>query len=285
MTTGSAIALATERLVEPVEGMHHAIASRGFGLTGPLGRPIHRIHNTVAATVYASIRHGATLIGAIVDGSPLGTQTGSDALVPFVNAVWGDDLGDHEGRLALAMSAITAAGDPVSAGIRDLEATPHLVVLVHGLGQSEASWRTDATPDLVDRLSADPGTTTLLVRYNTGRPIAANGFDLAALVESIALEWPVPVERLTLVGHSLGGLVCRSACVAGQSAGHGWVDLVSEVIATGAPHKGAPAEKAAHVAAWALGIARVTRPLAGFLNRRSRGIKDLRFGTILDSDW
>ncbi len=268
-----------ERLVEPVEAMHRVIASRSFNRVGLVGRPIRSIHDTVAGAVYGSIRVGATVLGALIDrrsGDPAGSHDGT--IVRFVNAVWGDDLGRHQDALGLDMVMLEPSQEPA-------EPTGHIVVLVHGLGQSESSWSIEDAPDLVDLLGADPELTPLLVRYNTGRSVESNGRDLAELLESTTASWPVVVERITVVGHSLGGLVARSACVAAGDAGFTWLDLVGDLITTGAPHTGAPTEKAAHVAAWGLSFARTTRPLATFVNRRSRGIKDLRFGALRDSDW
>jgi pimeloyl-ACP methyl ester carboxylesterase len=183
------------------------------------------------------------------------------------------------------MTMTTAPGSNLPDADPALDVTGHLVVLVHGLGQTEASWRNTNAPDLVDRIEADAASTPVLVRYNTGRSVAANGRDLAALLESTVATWPVDVERLTIIGHSLGGLVARSACLAGHDDGHDWPALLTDLITTGTPHTGAPAEKVANAAAWGLGFARVTRPLARFVNSRSRGIKDLRFGAVRDSDW
>ncbi len=53
----------------------------------------------------------------------------------------------------------------------------------------------------------------------------------------------------------------------------------------GSPHLGAPLEKAAHAAGWALGRLPETRPLAKVVNGRSVGIKDLRFGSCAEEDW
>jgi hypothetical protein len=83
----------------------------------------------------------------------------------------------------------------------------------------------------------------------------------------------------------MGGLVVRSACEAARSAGHRWINEVNDVVTLGSPHRGAPLEKFVNVVAWGLGMAPETRPLADFLNARSVGIKDLRFGAIVEEDW
>lgn len=272
--------------MDPVEAMHQAIASRSFGYVGPIARPIQGVHDTIAAGVYASIRAGAFALGAAIDRSsaPVPSEAGN-GVVSFVNAVWGDDLGRHEGRLSTEMTIRTASGAQAAHAVAQDGVTGHLVVLVHGLGQTEDSWRSNDAPDLVDHIGADHRLTPLLVRYNTGRSVPTNGRDLAATLESAVAAWPVDVTRVTIIGHSLGGLVARSACLVGQEEDHTWSRFVTDVITTGTPHTGAPAEKVANAAAWGLSFAKVTRPLAAFVNRRSRGIKDLRFGAIRDSDW
>jgi pimeloyl-ACP methyl ester carboxylesterase len=116
------------------------------------------------------------------------------------------------------------------------------------------------------------------VRYNTGRAIADNGAELAALIEG--LDWPV--ERIALVGHSMGGLVARSACAHGGA----WTERVTHTISLGTPHDGAPLAQAVHHLEAVLALAPDTRPFARFLGRRSAGIRDLRRGvrdTLLPS--
>jgi pimeloyl-ACP methyl ester carboxylesterase len=93
------------------------------------------------------------------------------------------------------------------------------------------------------------------------------------------------VEEIALVGHSMGGLVVRSACHTGRRRAAGWVDAVRHVVCLGTPHLGAPLEKFGNLAGWALGGLDVTRPLARLVNGRSAGIKDLRFGYLVEEDW
>jgi pimeloyl-ACP methyl ester carboxylesterase len=90
---------------------------------------------------------------------------------------------------------------------------------------------------------------------------------------------------VVLIGHSMGGLVSRSACHQGEHSGHEWTGRVRHVICLGTPHLGAPLERAANRAGWALGRLAETRPFAELVNGRSSGIKDLRFGSLLEEDW
>ena len=135
------------------------------------------------------------------------------------------------------------------------------------------------------RLKHDLCFTPLYVRYNSGLRISENGHRLSRLLASVVDSWPAEVREIVLVGHSMGGLVARSACHYGNQSGEDWVTDVRHVFCLASPHLGAPLEKAANVAAWALGRLPETRPLARVINGRSEGIKDLRFGYLVDEDW
>jgi pimeloyl-ACP methyl ester carboxylesterase len=176
--------------------------------------------------------------------------------------------------------------DAVAAAFPD--ATPRLVVFVHGLMETEFSWRVGAGPDgetYATRLRRDLDCTPVELRYNTGRHISENGLALADLVEELAEAWPVEVEQIALIGHSMGGLVARSACHQGAERGDAWVRRVRQSISVGSPHMGAPLAQGVHWASAALHALPETRPFAGFLRRRSAGIRDLRQGSLVDADW
>ena len=128
--------------------------------------------------------------------------------------------------------------------------------------------------------------TPLYVRYNTGLHVSDNGRRIASALERLSSEWPTEVEELALVGHSMGGLVARSAAHYGAAEEHGWTERLRHVFCLGTPHLGAPLERAANVADWTLSRLPESRPFAQlFLNRRSAGIKDMRFGNCVEEDW
>ena len=165
-------------------------------------------------------------------------------------------------------------------------AMEHVVVLVHGLFETERCWAgTDSDPGLLKLIDDHPDLTPVMVRYNSGLRISDNGANLSALIENIRSFWPVPVASISLIGHSAGGLVVRSACAVASDAGSPWIGHVGRVVTIGTPHRGAPLEKLINATAWALDAAPETRPLADFLNGRSVGIKDLRFGALVEGDW
>jgi hypothetical protein len=168
------------------------------------------------------------------------------------------------------------------------DATARPVVFVHGLCEDDAAWSLRARRHggtYATRVVPDAGGTAVTIRYNTGLHVSENGRRLAALLEALVAAWPVEVEGLALVGHSMGGLVVRSAGHAGTEAGHRWPALVDTTVSLGTPHLGAPLAQAAHVAAWALSAVPESRPFGALLRVRSAGIRDLRHGSLLDAEW
>ncbi len=302
---GDLVALATEQLTAPVEGMHRAIASRWFGLAGRSAVPLAQSYDSMTASIYGSIRIAGSLCGKAVGlgatvaskRRPLNPVLRSDpgrGVQAIVNAVWGDELERRQSRLRIELGlrdgdGSIIASDPDSLAAAFPEATARLAVLLPGLGETEACWQGraaggDSTPGLGDLLAAD-SFTPLLIRYNTGRHVSHNGAALADLLEEITTGWPMAVEEIVLVGSSMGGLVARSSLHAGLSREHGWIAQARHLVTLGSPHLGAPLEKAANVVSRGLDIALESRPISEFLDRRSAGIKDLRFGAIRDDDW
>ena len=96
----------------------------------------------------------------------------------------------------------------------------------------------------------------------------------------------MPVDDLVLIGHSMGGLVLRSACYYGAEHQLAWVQQVSRIFYLGTPHDGADLERLAHVATMTLQAVPnpITQIIGNFLNQRSQGVKDLRYGTLLAPD-
>jgi pimeloyl-ACP methyl ester carboxylesterase len=288
--------LAFDELGEATGGIgqvHQTIADRAFGAAGPHASPSRVAHDAISRGVYAGLRGAAALTGraagAAVSGSgrALSTTPRGAAVLAVINGLRGDVL-EREGSELHQPMAVRIAGRPVEpATVADAfpQASGRLVVFVHGLFETEFSWHLGGGDTYGDRLARDAGFTPVDVRYNSGRHISQNGRSLADLLEEVVAAWPVEVERIALVGHSMGGLVARSACCHAAERGDGWVRRVRHTVTLGSPHMGAPLEQAVHYASAALGAVPETRPFAGFLRRRSAGIRDLRQGSLVDEDW
>ncbi len=224
-----------------------------------------------------------------VDRAPGWANTG----VSILNGMFGDYLHRHGNGLAIDM-AFMQHGCPLTldpAGWDSVHPPPagKICILIHGLCCSEASWMPRAgSQGSGDRsygklLQAELGYTPFYLRYNTGLPIADNGKSFAHLLNELALAYPVPIEEIVLIGHSMGGLVIRSACEYGTENKDRWVEKVSRVFYLGTPHEGADLEKLAHLAAVTLRAVPnpITKVIGNILNMRSRGVQDLRHGLPL----
>ena len=288
---GALVRLGAEELASAPQGLkalHLAIADRAFGAVGPAGLPAKFVHDTISGAVYGGLGH-ATRAGGRVAEAAIGrrqTQLLSEsprgaAVLAIINGLIGDTLEAEENELQQPM-AIRMDGLPV--GVEAFQqATPRVAVFLHGLMETEFSW--GRSPNYGSRLAEEAGWTPVYVRYNTGLRISQNGRCLADLLEEALAGWPVEISEIALVGHSMGGLVARSAAHQAGTAGHGWVRKVKHVVCLGTPHRGAPLEEIVHLGSAALDALPETRPVSRFLRRRSGGIRDLRRGSLVDDDW
>jgi pimeloyl-ACP methyl ester carboxylesterase len=134
-------------------------------------------------------------------------------------------------------------------------------------------------------LARDLAYTPVYLHYNSGVHISANGRALAELLETLVQLWPVPLTELVLIGHSMGGLVARSACHYGALARHEWPRRLDKLVFVGTPHHGAPLERGGNWVDMLLSTSAYSAPLARLGKIRSAGITDLRFGNLVDEDW
>jgi pimeloyl-ACP methyl ester carboxylesterase len=217
-----------------------------------------------------------------------------DEALAVINGAIGDRLHAAGSSLALSMRLFHgtepwALEDPP---IAVPDAKPGALVLVHGLMGSERAWRFGTSAgDRVDygpALARARDQTAIYVRYNSGRHISENGRDLSEQLEQLFAAWPGEgFEELTIVAHSMGGLVTRSACHYALEAGHAWVERLRRTFLLGVPSRGAPLEQLAHVGAFTLEAIWTpwTKLIGKAINLRSAGIKDLRHGFVVDEDW
>jgi pimeloyl-ACP methyl ester carboxylesterase len=288
---------ATAGLTNLVEAMHERIARiPGFGKQTLDGRT-----SGITGLVYKTIRGATRVAGGSIEAllglltpalSPAADNDGPsperEAILAALNGVLGDYLAAtanplatamafrHEGKvLELERTAITA---------RLPEAGPRLLVLLHGLCRNDLQWLREGH-DHGATLARELGFTPVYLHYNSGLHVSINGHALAQQVERLLDQWPVPVERLVLLGHSMGGLLARSALHYAMQAGQRWPARVNDLVCLGTPHHGAPLERAGHWVDIVLGATPYAAPFARLGKLRSAGITDLRHGNLVDEDW
>jgi pimeloyl-ACP methyl ester carboxylesterase len=289
-----------------VKTMHEGVAGRPFGILGPMAAPVRVVHDGVSGAVYTGVR-GALMAAARAGGAVAAAQATDDgpALVSTrrgamalgaLNGLYGNHLSERGNALAVPMTLRRHGRDvpATPAGLAEAypDATLRIVVFVHGLFGDDDCWRifplrgrTPGRRTYGERLQDELSFTPVYVRYNTGLRISANGRSLAAVLDDVVAAWPTAVEEVVLVGHSMGGLVARSACHYAERDGRRWTDAVRHVFCLGSPHLGADAEKGLNVLSHTLGRLPETRAIEKVLNARSVGIKDLRFGSCAEEDW
>ena len=280
-------------VVDLVEAMHYNIAS----VPGLLAKPRRERTTGITRLVYQSIRgvvgiveYGLDKLLARLD--PLlgerSTWPGREALLAALNGVLGDYLASSRNPLAITMR-LRRGGIPLPVERNALaaavpQASGKVVVLLHGLCMNDLQW-SRKRHDHGAALARDLAYTPVYLHYNSGLHISVNGRAFADLLETLVQCWPVPMTELVLIGHSMGGLVVRSACHYGELARHDWRRGVDKIVFLGTPHHGAPLERGGNWVDVLLSSSAYSAPLARLGRIRSAGITDLRFGNLVDEDW
>lgn len=280
-----------------VEDLHHAILRvPGIRAVSPQART-----GGIPGVVYRSI-HGVTwLVGGGLDLAfsrivprfdPARPSPRRDHLLAVINGVLGDHLAATDNPLAIR-SAFRRAGRPIAIDAEGLDrafpaAQSRLLVTVHGLCMHDGHWyaedgngQAERRTALPERLAAAGSCSTIDYSYNTGRHIADSGREFAEMLNALVTNWPVEIDELVILGHSMGGLLARSAIHYGLEAGHGWPQRVGKLVFLGTPHHGSPVERAGHGIDRVLGITRYSAPFTRLGKIRSAGITDLRHGNIV----
>jgi pimeloyl-ACP methyl ester carboxylesterase len=255
----------------------------------------------ITGLVYKSVRGATRVVGGSLDALlgildrlvPREREHGDpharrEAVVAALNGVLGDYLATAQNPLAITM-AFRSQGRALIVERAEWKkrlpgAGGDILLLLHGLCMNDLQWQRDGH-DHGAALALDLSFTPIYLHYNSGLHISNNGRELAAQLQALLEAWPCPVRRVVLVGHSMGGLVARSALHFGSQARQGWVAKVSDLICLGTPHHGAPLERIGHWVTTVLGHAPIAAPLARLGRLRSSGITDLRHGFIRDEDW
>lgn len=275
-----------------VEEMHETIVR-----TVPVLGKYTGVVLTIPRLAYRGIRGVTRLAGAAVDrvlrdaeslagGAGPAPSIERDAVLAAINGVLGDHLVSTASPLAIPM-CLRRNGEPLQLERKALRsqftrADRKLLVTVHGLCMTDSNRKAH---NHAGSLARDLGYTPISLRYNTGRHVSTNGREFASMMEQLVRQWPAPLDEVVIIGHSMGGLVARSACHYAKHEGHRWLGKLEKLVFLGTPHHGAPLERAGNRLEILMRAVPYSAPLARLGGIRSAGIKDLRYGSLVDEDW
>jgi len=282
---------ASTGITDIVERMHRTIQRRPW----PLGTAPSDSTRGITGFVYRRVRGTMRIVGKGLDATlapvaallPEGDSTpGRDAFVSAMNGVCGDYLERTGNPLAIEMTLrhrgrrvdVSDPGRTLGGSLESASAG-RLLVLVHGLCMNDRQWTREGH-DHGAALADELGYTPLYLRYNSGLRVGDNGRRLSGLLESLLRNWPHPVQELSIVGHSMGGLVARSACHHGREQKHAWLAALRRLVFLGTPHHGAPLERGGHGLDFVMALSPYSAPFTQLGRTRSAGIQDLRHGSI-----
>lgn len=285
--------LATMGVVEVtdiVEAIHREIILR------PLGRfndkNLTKWQRGITGRIYGTVRNAMFLVGNnLASGlqlynnlrNPKNVQPlpkNLKRLVNILNGVMGDHLVNHHNPLAVSMILYNK-----HCNLPADELSGRIIVLCHGLCMSHLSWYPAESDSLGAQLNrSQPESTVLYLNYNTGRRISSNGHSFSKVLQDLVDNNP-DITQIDLVGHSMGGLVARSALFYGKQQGFSWMKRVGNLVTLGSPHHGASLERIGNFVQERIAKLPFAGSLAKLGDLRSAGIIDLRHGSIRDADW
>ncbi len=275
-----------EQLTELVAEMHETISRAPLPVGG--GEPDPRRAPLPYRIVSGSFAHLAELLAS---SALLLPEAAEDApadesrlwLRAALNGVLGDKLARWNSPLALQMGFHDRAGCRVP--VAEIGRGEAVTIVLHGLCMHDRGWMNPAHLDFAERLEL-AGHEVLWLRYNSGLPVGTNG---RLLAEQLQAASSLPGRPLHLVGHSMGGLIMRSACHYAEVNAHTWFEHLESCSYLSTPHHGAPYERIGHLANSIGGVSPYTRPFMRLGNIRSAAIRDLRHGNIFEDarpgDW
>lgn len=275
-----------------VEEMHMAILDTpglkplARPLTGGVARAVYRGVGGALRLTGQGLGAAAGLVGSGPDDRPSSRKR--EVALAALNGVVGDHLVATANPLALTMR-FRRDGRPLTLEREALaktfpEATGKLAVLAHGLCMSDLQW-TRQNHDHGAALARDLGFTPLTLSYNSGLHVSVNGRALAGALKVLVAAWPVEIDDFVIIGHSMGGLVARSACLEAEAAGLAWREKLRSLVCLGTPHHGAPLERIGNWVDVVLGKTPYASAFSRLGKLRSAGVTDLRYGNLRDEDW
>ena len=285
--------LATMGVVEVtdiVEAIHREILLR------PLGRfndkNVTKWQRGITGRIYGTVRHTMQVVGNnLASGLNLyNNMVPSKTVQPLpksvrrliniLNGVMGDHLVTYDNPLAVSMLLYNHR-----CRVQHKALSGRVIVLCHGLCMSHLSWHVSKKNHLGKAIMrSQPDATVLYLNYNTGRRISINGRNFSKVLQDLVDSNP-DISQIDIVGHSMGGLVARSALFYAKQQGFDWFKRVGNLVTLGSPHNGANLERIGYFVQDRIAKLPFAGSLAKLGDLRSAGIIDLRYGSIRDADW
>jgi len=290
---------ATAGVTRVAEGLHRSVWDT-MGITGGKEPGLTR---GITGLVYKCVHDGTLLVGKGLDtvlarlepflesAEKAKPETPErERMLAALNGVMGDRLVADGSPFATPMT-VRFRGKVISRHTPPpiSEVTGKVLLLIHGLCMNDLQWQVQHEGQGFDHgevLERTLSYTPVYLRYNSGLHTSQNGRELSAQLEQLVTSWPVPIEELAVVAHSMGGLLTRSAFHYATQEALSWPGNLKNIVFLGTPHHGAPLERAGN---WGvdviLGSMSYSAPFAKLGQLRSPGITDLRYGHVLDEDW
>ncbi|MDP5106910.1 MAG: GPI inositol-deacylase [Polaribacter sp.] len=284
---------ATLGVTDLVEKMHHQVVHPPFLPS----TPIQNIITGIAGITFKSVKWSTKLIGTSISKilahlTPvIGNIKSSDTkqiILSILNGVIGDYLEETENPLKIDMQfryqSKVLQIDQESLKENYPNCAGKILLMIHGSCMSDLQW-TRKNHNHAEILSEELKKTPIYLNYNSGKHISANGKNLTENLEKLVENWPVPVEEITIIAHSMGGLITRSALYYGEQNQNNWLKHIKKVAFLGTPHHGSPVERIGNYLDLVLASVPYLKPFAKLGKIRSAGVTDLRYGNLVDEDW
>lgn len=281
--------MGTSKLVEAmhntIERVHPPIGESKATSTSGISGLVYKTIRSTSKTVGTSFDLSMQAVAPFLDDSTQSSPT-RDVFLSVINGVYGDKLVEQNNALAIDMRFIfdkqplqfNKAESPLKLQVQS-PGSDKIMLFIHGLCMSHYGWEVN-DKNQSEQLAKVLGFTPVYLHYNTGKSIASNGEMLAQQLEMLIEQWPTSITDLSLVGHSMGGLVARSAHFYGTQYHKKWLAKTTSIISIGTPHNGAMLEKGGAVIDALLTLSPYAVPFTRLTGIRSQGIEDLRHGKI-----
>lgn len=294
-----------------LQGLNHLLVDATIGVTD-LVEAMHKqiVHPTllpstgiqnlitkIANIAFKNFRWSTLFVGKTLDKtlgllSPaLGNLKSSDKkefILSILNGVIGDYLAEKENPLEIEMHFVNQS-KKITIDAKSIEKSysnisSKIILMVHGSCMNANLW-TRKNHNHGEFLAKETNKTLIYLNYNSGKHVSTNGKEFNKLLEEVTKNWPVPVEEITFINHSMGGLVTRSALYYGEQAQKNWTKLTKKIVFLGTPHHGSHIERKGNYLDLILESVPYAKPFAKLGKIRSAGVTDLRYGNLVDEDW